>query len=96
MRKRRNEFDEGGASPSIEDCNELVEWIEENNDIDLNHVRFKIRELEDDGRLIVMCEWRYRAKDDPPEARELLVKPGWIIEKWKWYGDNWSTCFWTL
>lgn len=87
-------IDEDEAFPSIEDCNDLVDWIEENNEIDLNCVRFRIRELDDGNRLIVICEWRFRARNDPPKASELLGMRGWVIEKWKWDGEKWSTCFW--
>ena len=36
------------GEPSLDDCNEFLDWIEENNDIDLNAVRFRIRQSEGD------------------------------------------------
>ena len=81
--------------PSIDECNALIDWLDENNDIDLNDVRFKIHDAENDGSfLVLLCEWRNRDRNVPPRASELLMMPGWIVEKWAWDGNAWVTCFW--
>lgn len=81
--------------PSHEELNDFIDWMEENNDIDLNQVKFRIRELEDGaGAFAVTVEWQNRERNDCPRASELLPKAGWVIESWFWNGQSWVTGFW--
>ena len=90
MRKPEEEF-----FPSLDECNDFIEWLAENNHIDLNQVRFRIRELGDgSANYIITVEWRKRTKDNPPRADELISQPDWVIEKWYWDGNVWTAGFW--
>ncbi len=80
--------------PSLEECEDFLDWIEANNSIDLNEVRFRIREVEGTENLIVYLEWTGRSKTDRPKSSELLVKPGWVMGTWFWTGGGWGTAFW--
>ena len=88
---------ESGGDPSVEECNDLLDWIEEHNDIDLNDLRLRIRPVDEPPTMyMVVCEWRLRRQHDRPGASEMLVKPGWIVEKWSWNGDAWITGVWRV
>lgn len=81
--------------PSLEECNDLIDWLLEHNDIDLNVVRITIRETEDwAAHYIVTVNWLGRSLADPPQSHELLVKSGWVIESWRWNGECWLTGIW--
>jgi len=81
--------------PTLDECNELIDWLEENNDIDLNQVKFRIRELEDgSGTFMVSAIWLNRTRNRQPSASELLPPPNWVIDPSFWNGDLWMTCFW--
>ena len=85
----------GDLYPTLDDCNDAIEWIEDNNDIDLNEVKFRIREPEEEsGAFIISIIWEHRSHDDPPNASELLPCPGWVIDKWFWNGEFWAGCIW--
>ena len=81
--------------PTLDECYEFIEWMEDHNDIDLNQVRFRVRELDEgSGKFFITVLWLHRLKSDKPKASELLCLSGWIIEKWFWNGEVWSTGFW--
>ena len=83
------------GGPSIDDCNDLIDWIEDNNDIDLKCVRLRIREIDVAGPLFVItCEWQFRSKSNPPKAHELMLMSGWVIDRWNWDGAVWTTSIW--
>lgn len=83
------------SGPSVDDCNDFIDWIEHNNSIDLNHVRFRIREVDAGDRLFVItCEWRFRDKLDRPQAHELMIKRDWVIDPWYWDGAVWTASIW--
>lgn len=87
--------DHGELYPSLEQCNEFIDWLLENNDIDLNVVSIRIHEVEKwSAHYVLSVEWKGREKNDPPSANELLVKPGWVIENWFWNGEAWLCGFW--
>jgi len=62
--------------PTLDDCNELLDWLEEQFDLD-RKLRIRIREL--NGVHFVQLSWN-RAKR--PEAHELYPPKGWLIERW--------------
>jgi hypothetical protein len=81
--------------PTLDECNDLIDWIEENNDIDSNVVKFRIRESEV-AQHVVTVTWVGRDHDDPPRAHELILQRGWVIEKWEHHRGTWTSVIWRV
>jgi hypothetical protein len=81
--------------PTLDECNDLIDWIEENNDIDSNVVKLRIRESEA-AQHVVTVTWLGRDLDDPPRAHELILRRGWVIEKWEHHRSTWTSVIWRV